>query len=182
MRLDVERDRHRRIDRSLLNGIHRQLSVFGIAPGAFAAADAAASARVLVDSAARLGGHVDQEIALRFVMDDASRVGIEHRRVATGIAVEIEIVVKEELDRSRLVAQVAHDDFAQIEIRVGVDDVIAPQTQAESLVVAVHVRDERLAKIGQRALPGVAFDPGAVLGQRLSGLLGWRSLSSLRGH
>ena len=160
MRLDLQRDRHGRIDGALLNGIHRQLPILGIAPGALAAADAAASAGVLLDSAARFRGHVDQEIALRFVMDDAARVGIEHRRVAARVAVEIEIVVKEELDRSRLVAKVAHDDLAQIKIRIGIDDVVAAQAQAEGLVVAVDVGDEGLAEIRERALPGVALYPG----------------------
>ena len=68
-------------------------------------------------------------------------------------------MVKEKFDRARLVAEIAHDDLAQIEVRVGIDDVVTTQTQAEGLVVAVDVGDERFAEIGQRSLPVVALDP-----------------------
>ena len=93
-------------------------------------------------------------------MDDAARVGIEHRRLAGRAAVEAQSLVKEQFDAPRFAAQVLDDDFADVDVALGIDGVVAAQAQAEGVGMAADVGDDRLAQIGERALPAVVLDPG----------------------
>ena len=92
-------------------------------------------------------------------MDDAAGVGIEHRRVGRRAAVEIEVVVEEKLDVALVGAEIPHHDLAQIDVGIGIDGVVAAQPDSDRLVLAEDVGDQRVAKIDERALPGVVFHP-----------------------
>src|SRR5207237_3736536 len=72
VRLERGGDRNRRIDRPLLDRVHRQHAVLGVAPRPLLAADAAAPARVLLDAPLLAGAGADEEVALRAVLDDAA--------------------------------------------------------------------------------------------------------------
>ena len=69
-------------------------------------------------------------------------------------------MVKEELHGARGVAQVADDDFADVEIGIRIDDVVAAEAQPEGLVLASDVGDQRLAQVAERSLPLIALYPG----------------------
>src|SRR5260370_38891182 len=92
-------------------------------------------------------------------MDNTPRIGLEHRGVRAGAAVQIEIVVKEELDLARLRPKVSHDDFSEIDVRVGIHDFVAAQSDSEVVVEAIDVGDHGLTKIGQPSLPVIALHP-----------------------
>src|SRR5260370_38379344 len=92
-------------------------------------------------------------------MDNTPRIGLEHRGVRAGAAVQIEIVVKEELDLARLGPKVSHDDFSEIDVRVGIPDVVAAQSESEAVVEAIDVGAQGLTKIGQPPLPAIALHP-----------------------
>ena len=52
-------------------------------------------------------------------------------------------MVKEEFDVARLGPEIPHHDLAQTDVRVGIDDVVAAQSQAQILIDAVDVGDGR---------------------------------------
>ena len=67
--------------------------------------------------------------------------------------------MEKELDRPFLVAQIAHDDFANVDVAIDVDGVIAPQAQSHLDVLARDVGDERVTQIRELFAPRRVFDP-----------------------
>jgi hypothetical protein len=144
VRLEMHGDGDRRFDRSLRDRFHRQRAVVRVGPGR-----AAASARVLDDAAVA----VDQHRAPGLVLNQAARLRVVHHRVADRIAVQRELVMKEELHVARFGIRVADHDPADERVRVRIDGVVATQADADGVVLQDDVRDQRVAQIVERALP-----------------------------
>ena len=67
--------------------------------------------------------------------------------------------MKEKFHIARVRSKIAHDDFSQVDVGVGVDDVVAAKADADVIVLTIDIGDQRLAKISQHALPAVGLDP-----------------------
>jgi hypothetical protein len=134
----------RRFDAALRDRVHRKRAVIGLDPRG-----AAASARVLREAAVG----VDQHRAARLVLQQPARLRVVHHRVADRVSVETEVVMEVELHIARFRARIAHHDAAHVDVRVGIDGVVAAQADADGLVVQDDVRDERVAQVFERALP-----------------------------
>ena len=70
-------------------------------------------------------------------------------------------MVEEKLHGAGVVAEVADDDLADVDVRVGVDGVVAAKAQSELGVLREDVGDDGVAQVGEVALPAVVLDPTA---------------------
>src|SRR5207302_7457316 len=157
---DLQIDAESRVDRSLLDGFLRKDAVLRVDEGPAGVVEAFLAGREPLHAEAVRAHRAEDDVALPFVMDQAARLGIVEDGVAQVVAEEAQVVVPEDAHLAGAAAQVFDLDFADEQRVVEVDAVGAAQAQAERLVGQLHVRDERVAAVGNAALPGFVLDPG----------------------
>src|SRR5437868_5387794 len=70
--------------------------------------------------------------------------------------------MKEEFQVALLRAKISYDDLAKVDVAVRIDGVVATKADADRVVLNQHIRDDRVAQIGERALPAVILNPAGL--------------------
>ena len=109
------------IDAALTDGVATELAVFGIAPGAFSAADTFGADGPVIDAALVLVTGGKQKVHVVFVHHDAAGGGVVIGSVADGRSADGHIPVVEHANIARLVPQVFDHSFAEIDSVVEVN-------------------------------------------------------------
>ena len=148
---DVEVQRHGRIHAAVGHSVARQLTIFGVAPGALFALRLLDAHRPLIhaeDGTIRpLFGRVDQKPALALVVEDGPPLRLVVGRVAHLVAADVKVVDEEEEPYLPLALRfVVDDDLAQVEILVKVHRVLTHQCQRQVGVLQRDLGDKGVGR------------------------------------
>ena len=144
------------------NGIGLKTPVFGVQPGALRGVFGLAPHAELLEASPVPNLCVAQELHVALVVHDALCPRVEIGRVADPVALQPEVGVEVERERSFAVHQVLHDDPAHEDRTVEVHRVGADQLHAQPRVPKPDVGDQRVVGVVQVARPLVVADPGKL--------------------
>ena len=130
-----------------------EFSVFGLLPGWL-------SSGPFLDTAREVIGHrlfgiaaIDEEVPIPLVVDDGPGVRIVVRRVPDFGAVEVRVLVEEELDLARSPFQVDDLNSPDVDVEMAIDGVLTAKFQRQRAVPESHLRDERVVAIPEIRFP-----------------------------
>src|SRR5260370_53720 len=130
-----------------------EFSVFGLLPGRLPSGPLLDTAREVINH--RLFGiaAIDEEVPIPLVVDHGPGVRIVVRRVPDFVAVEVKVLVEEELDLARSPFQVDDLNSPDVDVEMAIDGVLTAKLQRQRAAPERHPRDERVVAIPQIRFP-----------------------------